>query len=224
MCGRFSLTISSMDELINRFHALPCPMGLTPHYNLAPSQETLTIVNWQNKRQIIPMKWGLIPYWTKNKSKPYPLINVRSESLIEKPIFKTYYEKQRCLIPADGFFEWRTEGAGKIPFRVVVKSEKVFAFAGLWEKVKLSDGSQLNCFTLLTTEANRLVYPIHDRMPVILTKEGEEVWLNPTQLNINEIKPFLIPYSAEDMEVFQVSKEVNSVKNDNPKCIIPYIS
>lgn len=222
MCGRFSLARADTDKLAERFHAAPYPMNLEPHYNLAPSQETISIVHWQNQRQIVPMKWGLIPYWNQKKPKPYPLINVRSESLIEKPIFKPYFEKQRCLIPADGFFEWRTEGASKIPFRAVLKNENVFAFAGLWEKIDLPDGKVQVCFTIITTEANSLVYPIHDRMPVILAKDAEEEWLNPSQHNTQELIKFLKPYPADQMKVYEVSREVNSPRHDSPECIFPH--
>lgn len=115
MCGRFSLAISGLQELAERYNALPAPFALMPHYNLAPSQETPAVVNWQDKRRLVPMKWGLLPYWSKKNQKAFPLINVRSESLTEKPIFKPYFERQRCVIPADGFFEWREEGEAQNP-------------------------------------------------------------------------------------------------------------
>ena len=192
-----------------------------PHYNFAPSQETIGIVNWQNKRQLTLMKWGLMPYWSKNNPKPFPLINVRSESLIEKPLFKPYFERRRCLIPADGFFEWREEDSRKIPYRAVLKKESVFAFAGLWEQIALPDGTFQHSFAILTTEANSLLYTVHDRMPVILTGEKEDAWLNPAMHAINEISLLLQPYPADEMSLYQVSHEVNSVKNDSPRCIAP---
>ena len=221
MCGRFSLAASNITELAGRFQAQSLPFELKPRYNLAPSQETLAVVNWQDRRQLVPMKWGLPPYWSKKGQKPIPLINVRSESLIGKPIFKPYFERQRCLIPADGFFEWRQEGKHKIPYRAVVKDEPLFAFAGLWEQVLQPDGTFLYSFALLTTESNSLIYTIHDRMPVILTKEGENAWLDPAIPSVKEIALLLQPYPADEMILYRVSSEVNAVKNDSPNCIAP---
>lgn len=181
----------------------------------------LTIVNWQGKRQLVPMQWGLLPYWSKKSEKPHRLINLRSENLTEKPIFKPYLQRQRCLIPADGFFEWNKEGKQKVPIRAIVKDQSIFAFAGLWEKTPLPNGESTTCFTILTTEANPLLYPIHDRMPVILTLEAEEQWLDPRLHSTKELQPLLKPFSASRMSIYEVSREVNSAKNDNPKCIAP---
>lgn len=210
-----------MQELADRFDASPFSAELKPHFNFAPSQETLAVVNWQNQKKLIPMKWGFIPYWSKNNPKPYPLINIRCESLIEKPLFKPYFERQRCLIPADGFFEWRQEGKHKIPYRAIVKEGALFAFAGLWEKSIHADGTPQYAFSLITTEANSLLYSIHDRMPVILTPENENVWLNASLRSIHELSPLLRPYPTEHMSLFQVSHEVNSTKHDTPDCIVP---
>ena len=221
MCGRFSLTIDHIFKLANRFHVPPPPFNVEPHYNLAPSQTILTVVNWQDQRQLIPMQWGLTPYWNKKNQKPQSLVNVRSENLIEKPIFKPYFERKRCLIPADGFFEWKKEGTKKIPFRAIVKNEPIFAFAGLWDQTQDRKGNPINCFTILTTEANRLLSSIHDRMPVILTLEAEEQWLDPQVHSPEELHSLLRPFPANRMEIYEVSMEVNSTKHDNPECIAP---
>ncbi len=221
MCGRFSLAYANIYELANRFHAHPPSISIEPHYNIAPSQEILAVVNWQGERQFVPMQWGLIPFWSKKSARPHPLVNVRSENLTEKPIFKSYFERQRCLIPADGFFEWRKESNRKIPYRAVVKDEPIFAFAGLWEQIHHRDGKASICFTILTTEANRLLSPIHDRMPVVLTLEAEEQWLDPKLHSPQQLEPLLKPFPASRMALYEVSTEVNSTKHDNPECIAP---
>lgn len=221
MCGRFSLAYANIHDLANRFHVPPPSFSLKPHYNLAPSQEILAVVNWRGKRQLVPMQWGLLPYWSKKSERPHPLVNVRSESLVEKPIFKPYFERQRCLIPADGFFEWKKEGKHKIPFRAIVKDEPIFAFAGLWEQTQRPDGQPVICFTILTTEANRLLHPIHDRMPVILALEAEEQWLDPSLHSQKDLMSLLKPFPASRMKIYEVSTEVNSTKHDSPECIAP---
>lgn len=215
MCGRFSITFADLSKIAKRFDAVNPDFDWRAHYNFAPTQETVAVVNSHNKRKLTLMKWGLIPYWSK---KGNPLINIRSESLVTKPSLK-HYLHQRCLIPADGFFEWREENRHKVPYRIVLKKDPLFAFAGIWDQRLLPDGTAALSFAILTTEANLLVYPIHNRMPVILTKEGEKEWIEEGQ--IKKFDPLLKPYPAEEMELFRVSPEVNSVRNDNLKCIQP---
>lgn len=221
MCGRFSLTLANIDEIAHRFHVAPISMDWKPRYNSAPAQDLLAIALLQGKRQLLSMHWGLKPYWSKNQAKPHELINVRSESLIEKPIFKPYFEKQRCLIPADGFFEWKKEGTHKIPFRAIVKKQPLFAFAGLWDQVRQPDGSLQFCFTILTTQANTLLQPIHDRMPVILTPAAEEQWLDPHLKSSEQLYTLLKPLPTKQMDIYEVSSQVNSWKYDQIECINP---
>lgn len=215
MCGRFSITFSDLNKIAFRFDAIAPPLEWKSHYNFAPTQETVTVVNWNNKRQLTPMQWGLFPYWSQ---KGNPLINIRSESLTTKPSLKEYLH-QRCLIPADGFFEWREENRHKVPYRAIIKNEPLFAFAGIWDQKLLVDGTVVRSFAIVTTEANLLLYPIHNRMPVILTKEGENLWIE--EGPVKEIHSLFKPYPSEEMELFRVSPEVNSVKNDNARCIQP---
>lgn len=219
MCGRFSLSLTDIDEVARHFHVPPLSVEWNPRYNIAPAQNLLTIATLQGKRQMIFMRWGLKPYWSKNQSHSKELINVRSESLIEKPLFTPYFERQRCLIPADGFFEWKKEGTHKIPFRAIVKHQPLFAFAGLWDQVRQEDGSLQFCSTILTTQANALLHPLHDRMPVILTPQAEEPWLEPNQQSPEQLYALLKPLSANQMEMYEVSSEVNSWKHDHPACI-----
>ncbi|WP_068470981.1 SOS response-associated peptidase [Candidatus Protochlamydia phocaeensis] len=221
MCGRFSLAIDDIEDLALRFH-VPLPdTSVQPRYNIAPAQPLLTVAHVQGKRQLIPMLWGLVPHWNKSAKSSYTLINIRSESLTEKPLFKRYFEHQRCLVPADGFFEWKKAGTKKIPYRAIVKKEPIFAFAGLWDFITQPDGSKAYCFTILTTEANDLLRPIHDRMPVILLPDEEDKWLDPSIQVGAHLQPLLHPYPAKRMEVYEVSPKVNSWKNDTPECIEP---
>lgn len=219
MCGRFSLTIEAIESLAARFHAEVPSLDIHARYNIAPAQSVLTVTQKKGSRQITPMKWGLVPHWGKSKKATYQLVNVRSESLLDKPYFRRYAEKQRCLIPADGFFEWRTEGDKKIPYRAIVKDESIFAFAGLWDLAIQADGTQVLCVTILTTDANALLASIHDRMPVILQPDAEEKWLNPSIHLIDDLYPLLRPYPAKKMELYAVSPHVNSWKHDDPSCI-----
>lgn len=221
MCGRFTFTIDDILKLANRFQVASSSIQLKPRYNLAPSQEILTIIHCQGHRQLIPMQWGLIPFWDHKNPKKHILVNVRSENLEEKPIFKSYFERKRCLIPADGFFEWKKEGQKKIPFRAIVKNNPIFSFAGLWDYTYDHKGNSMHCFTILTTAANQLLSPIHNRMPVILTSDDEEKWLDPHLHFPDQLHPLLKPYPACYMDIYEVSTEVNSTRHDNPNCIVP---
>lgn len=221
MCGRFSLSLNDIYKLAERFQAIPPSVSLQPHYNIAPDQKIWTVLNWQGKRQLIQMNWGLKPYWSRGKPKGPKLINVRSESLIQKPIFKPYVEHQRCLIPADGFFEWRHEGSHKIPYRSILKEGALFAFAGLWDCTPEANETPSFSCSILTTQANILLGQVHDRMPVILPAQGEDLWLDSHPHSKEELLPLLQPYPSELMELFEVSSEVNSWMHDTPKCIEP---
>ena len=164
------------------------------------------------------MQWGLVPSWAKDPSIGNKMINARAETLAEKPSFKGLIGKRRCLVLADGFYEWRKEGKGKIPMRFTLRGGEPFSFAGLWDSWKKPAGGELFSFTIITTQANNLLRPIHERMPVILNKEGEEKWLDP---DFKEIHELLVPYPVEMMEFYDVSKLVNSPRNDLPQCISP---
>ena len=164
------------------------------------------------------MQWGLVPSWARDPSIGNRMINARAETLAEKPSFKRLIGKRRCLVLADGFYEWRKEGKGKVPMRFVLRGGELFSFAGLWDSWEKPDGVELQSFTIITTQANDLLKPIHERMPVILGKEGEERWLDQDPKEVHEL---LVPYPVEMMEFYDVSKLVNSPINDLPQCIEP---
>lgn len=223
MCGRF-VKKSTKEELRARFGFQNTPPQDTlfdARYNIAPSQEHPIIIVSEDKRVITSMKWGLVPYWSKDPKIGYKMINARAEGVHEKPSFKTPLRKKRCLVPADGFYEWsKADNKTKIPYYFRLKSDEPFAFAGLWD-VWERDGQTLRSFTIITTEPNELMEPIHNRMPVILEEKDEARWLDPELTNPSEILPLLKPYPTDLMEYFRVSTIVNSPKNDVPECLIP---
>jgi putative SOS response-associated peptidase YedK len=200
-----------------RFHAGPAPT-LRPRYNLAPQQEAPVVVDG-GARRLVVMKWGLVPSWSKDAAAGYRMINARAETAPEKPSFRGPFRKQRGLIPADGFFEWKREGERKRPFALRLASREPFAMAGLWDRWRAADGAELLSFTILTTAANPLVSEVHDRMPVILPREAEEAWLDPKSPP-EALKPLLVPYPGA-MEAVPVSLAVNNPRNDGPEVLRP---
>ena len=216
MCGRFSLF--DLLGLEVRFN-LSLPDILNPRYNIAPSQDILTITNNEGF-QATHLKWGLIPFWSKDISSAKKMINARAETVDQKLSFKQSFKSRRCLIPADGFYEWKKEGNKKRPFRIVMKNEDVFAFAGLWDGWSSPEGETIYSCAILTTSANAMIEPIHNRMPVILSKEGEETWLR-EDADIPTLQSLLIPYPAKLMDCYEVSTRVNSPRNDDPDIIKP---
>jgi putative SOS response-associated peptidase YedK len=193
---------------------------MLPRYNIAPSQEVLAVVSDGEKITGKMLKWGLVPYWANDPKIGFKMINTRAETVDEKASFKQAFKKRRCFVLADGFYEWRKEGNKKIPYRFTLKSERPFAFAGLWEKWDKHGDSMYTC-TIITTKANELVKGVHERMPVILPKEWEEFWLDPAIDDTEYLKSLLRPYPAEEMKMYEVSTAVNSAKNDVEECVKP---
>jgi putative SOS response-associated peptidase YedK len=220
MCGRYTQT-KAESLLRKRFRFQPGALELTPRYNLAPGQEARVVVVGAGKRRLEPMRWGLVPSWAQDESIGNRLINARAETLAAKPSFRTAFQRRRCLVPADGFFEWRKDPGSKrrIPIRFILKGEEPFAFAGLWETWRGRDGHELRTFTLITTPPNELVAPVHDRMPAILKAENEEAWLDPALTDPSRLAPLLGPFPSERMEAYEVSPRVNSGRFDEPACI-----
>ena len=221
MCGRYTLTPEQ--KTINRhFKVKPGHYMHEPRYNIAPSQLAPVIVSEQENVMKM-MKWGLVPYWAKDPKIGFKLINARSETITEKPSFKTAFKKRRCLVIADGFYEWE-KGKGKrvkIPHRFVLKSRELFAFAGLWDVWKPPEGEPLETFTIITTAPNELMEPIHDRMPVILHDKDYDLWLDPGAKE-DALLSLLAPYETELMEEYEVSVKVNSPREESPDCIEPH--
>jgi putative SOS response-associated peptidase YedK len=219
MCGRFTLTLDET-HLAERFNFEASEVSVQPSYNIAPGQQVLA-VRRQETLQAVYLRWGLIPSWAKEARIGQRLINARSETVAEKPSFRAALRRRRCLIPADGFFEWQPAGASKIPMYIRRRDQQPFAFAGLWDTWQAPDGSALSTCTILTTEANTLVQPIHHRMPVILAPEAEAVWLDPQLHDAAHLLPVLVPYPAECMEAYAVSTLVNVPRHNTPACIAP---
>jgi putative SOS response-associated peptidase YedK len=223
MCGRYTI-ITDVRELADDFGAEIDPgFQLKPRYNVAPSQTVPVIAVQEGKRILRGMHWGLVPFWAKEKSIGYKMINARSETIAEKPSFKQALLKRRCLILADGFYEWRKEGSAKTPMWIRLKNEKPFFFAGLWESWSPPDDKEtiLLSTTIITIAANEFMKSIHDRMPVILPKETAEAWLDEGTKDAAKLTQYLKPYPAEAMIAHPVSILVNSPKNDRPECILP---
>ena len=216
MCGRFSLTTD--EAILNERFRLAG--GIEPYvarYNCAPTQK-LAVITSEEPRRLSYYRWGLIPFWAKDEKIGSKMINARAESIEEKPSYRNAFRQRRCLVLADGFYEWKNEN-GKKPFRITMKDQKPFAMAGIWETWKNPEGKMIHSFSIITTSANELMKSIHDRMPVILPPEFEETWLHST--DPREIRELLQPFESEKMQVYEVSKLVNSPGNDNPAVIIP---
>jgi len=216
MCGRYSFAV--VDELIEeRFGVRVRTAIYKARYNCAPGQD-LAVISNNNPAELSFYHWGLIPFWAREKSIGYKLINARSETITEKPSYKNAFRSRRCLVLADSFFEWKKDRE-KDPYRILMKDEKPFSMAGIWDRWTSSDGEIIHSFSILTTSSNKLMSDIHDRMPVILDRADEQHWLSP--LSDPELTGFLKPYPAEKMKIYKISKQVNSPKNDSPEILIP---
>lgn len=221
MCGRYTLT-PEQKAIQRRFNIKPGPYMHEPRYNIAPSQPAPVIVR-ESENVLKMMKWGLVPHWAKDSKIGFKLINARAETITKKPSFKTPFKKRRCLVLADGFYEWENEKSKrvKIPHIFVLKSRRPFAFAGLWDEWETPGGEPLLSFTIITTGPNDLMKTIHDRMPVILRKEDEELWLDPGVRDENTLLELLKPYESGLMEEYEVAVKVNSPNEDSPECVKP---
>lgn len=221
MCGRFTMHVS-MDELKALFDLDHTPEDVPERYNIAPTQQVAVILpQGENERALEYLRWGLIPSWAKDPKIGSRMINARAETVAEKPSFRTALKKRRCLIIADGFYEWKTEGGKKVPMYIRLKSGEPFAFAGLWDVWQAPTGESLRTCTIITTAANETLGQFHHRMPVILPKENHDRWLD---VNLHETAPLLEllnPYPADLMEAGPVSTKVNSAKNEGPELIEP---
>lgn len=219
MCGRY--TLFKLEQLLHRFPWIESvPPETVARYNVAPTQSVLVISN-AHPDQFDAFHWGLIPSWAKDPSIGSRMINARVETLAEKPAFRHALRRRRCLVPADGFYEWRKEPGGKTrtPMHIRLKSGEPFAFAGLWETWRPPDGDTLHSCTLITGPPNEVVAPIHDRMVVIVKPEHYRRWLDPSEQSPEDLAELLRPYPAEEMEAVPVSTRVNSPANEGPECI-----
>ncbi len=219
MCGRYTLS-APKEELLSLFR-LADFSSLTPRYNIAPSQEVPIIRHRKGENILDLVRWGLIPSWSQTRSPPSILINARSESVDDKPSFKSAFRKRRCLVPASGFYEWPRSSkrkAPKQPYYIGLTKWKPFAMAGIWEEWQSPSGELVESCSILTTKANDTISPFHHRMPVILEEKDYAKWLNKDSKEVHEL---LSPYAAEAMQAVAVSTYVNNVRNDDPSCIRP---
>jgi putative SOS response-associated peptidase YedK len=214
MCGRFSI-YSTAQELTSRFD-LPITEEYKFHYNATPGQQLPLILN-ERDDAIVLGKWGLLPVW-KQDVKDTGIINTRADSLDTKPMFKRYFQNKHCLVIANGFFEWLDTGNGKIPYYITLKNKEPFAFAGIWDLYKDTDDITRPMFSIITTEPNKSISKIHNRMPVILPREQEKYWLDVSRFTAS-LKKLLIPYPNKELEIYEVSKLVNSPLNDTKDII-----
>lgn len=213
MCGRYTLA-KPLKVIESHFGPLHINLEYRPSYNIAPSQLSPVVINNSEGRELAAMKWGLVPSWSKDEKMKF--INARSETAHEKPSFKNSLKSKRCLIPADGFIEWR--GVEKQPCYIYLKNQTLFSFAGLWSTWKNPKGVSLNTYTILTTAANEKLAPIHARMPIILPSEHYETWLAKNS-SLDTLRNLLTAYPSEEISFHPVSKEVNSPKNNHPEIL-----
>ena len=222
MCGRFTLRTST-SALAEQFGALAVDI-FAPRFNVAPSQPVLVVRLRPDavipQKELVSLRWGLIPGWAQDPAIGNRTINARSETVADKPAFRAAFRRRRCLVPADGFFEWR-RGKTKQPFFIQMADERPFAMAGLWESWEGPDHSLIESCTILTTVPNALMEPIHDRMPVILPPECCDEWLDASLADPESLKHLLVPFDAEAMKVCPVSSYVNRPTNEGPECIVP---
>ncbi len=217
MCGRYTLA-TPVGRLAEEFGFDSSSTEFRTSYNVAPTRQVPVVLAEGGKRRLEMLRWGLVPSWADDPGIGARMINARSETAPEKPSFRRAFRDRRCLIPADGFYEWKRENGGKQPYYFRMQGGRPFAFAGLWESWT-KDGEIRSC-AILTTAANEVVAGIHDRMPVILPSRHYEAWLNP-EAERDELNDLLVPYPGDDLETYPVSRFVNSPGNDDPRCIEP---
>ena len=230
MCGRF--TLSTPADVVAEVLELASLPVLEPRYNIAPTQLALAVRGARADaggaaggvpgRRGDMLRWGLIPRWAKDVSIGARMINARGETLTSKPSFRSAFRRRRCLIPADGFYEWQQRGKGKQPYYIKRHDGMVFALAGLWELWQSPDGAPVESCTIITTEPNDAVKPLHDRMPVILAPGDFDLWLDPEVTQPERVQPLLRPSPPEELVAYPVSTHVNSPAHDSPECVAPH--
>jgi len=224
MCGRFTLR-TPLTELVAAF-AIDEPNlpSVSPRYNIAPSQPVFAVREKPGvsptRREAVWLRWGLIPAWAADPAIGNRMINARAETVAQKPAFRTALKRRRCLVAADGFYEWKAEGKVKQPYFIHFTDDRPFALAGMWESWETPDHSSVESCTILTTDANDIMRPIHDRMPVILGPSAYAKWLAPTELETEALRPLLAPYAGDGLEGYPVNRLVNSPRNEAPECVV----
>jgi len=219
MCARYRL--ARKKEILAEIFDVGTDVDWVPRYNVAPGQDVGVIRQdaTQPIRSFSLMRWGLVPRWAKDPKVGYKMVNARAETVSQKPAFREPLQSRRCLIPADGFYEWAKQGKAKVPFCFALANHTIFAFAGIWDRWQNPQGAQLQTCSIITTSANPLVSGIHDRMPVILERTSYDLWLDPGFRKVEPLLDLLAPYRAECMRNWRVGSRVNSVQNDDAACV-----
>jgi len=221
VCGRYNL-ITDTKALVDFFEidqVLVEAKGLRPRYNIAPGQSVPIIRNAGQGNELLLARWGLIPHWSREPSTKYSTINARAETVAEKPSYRDAFKRKRCLIPANGFYEWRRDGDRKTPHHIHAPDNGLLAFAGVWDHWD-KQGEGFDSCSIIVTTASRIMQPIHERMPVILNPAQYSTWLNPAHYNRAQLESMLVPY-AGSLETCRISRFVNSPANDGPECVEP---
>jgi putative SOS response-associated peptidase YedK len=220
MCGRF-VQYSDPDVYASRFD-LDAVCQAVPRYNVAPTQPVLAIRETdEGKRVLVPLRWGLVPAWSKGPDNRYSMINARAETVNTKPAYRNAFKHRRCLIPAEGFYEWKAGKAGKMPFLIRRRGGEPFAMAGLWERWHAPEGGTIESCTIIVTGANGPVREIHDRMPVVLGREDYAAWLDPGNRDADGLLAMLMPAETAQWAMHEVSRRVNSPKSEGPELLEP---
>ncbi|HEY8364068.1 MAG TPA: SOS response-associated peptidase [Haloplasmataceae bacterium] len=223
MCGRIRFTLNK-DDFIQILHDRYAINDYTldysiPKYNIAPSNDVIAVINDGSKYRIGLLRWGFVPTWAKDNK--FMSINAKAETILEKKMFALAFNKRRCVILADGFYEWKKVSSTKIPYNITIKDQEIMPLAGLYNPYINEKGEKIFTCTIITTTPNEILSSIHERMPVILTKDNEKIWLNP-HINTNLLQSVLEPYSSHNMDFYTVSNIVNNPLVDTPDCIKPY--
>ena len=218
MCGRYTLT-KSIKTIKKHFEPIIVSCKHNERYNISPGQNSPIVTMKNDQQELRSMRWGLIPQWIKDLKTAKPLINARSETVHQKPSFKDSFHNSRCLIPADGFIEWKIHGKEKFPYYIFLHQKNIFSFAGIWAKWD-KENRPIHTYSIITTQANIKLAPIHQRMPVIIKSSDYKLWLTP-QTNSKILHSLLMPFSSIKMSTYQVSKNINSYKNDSHDLLNP---
>lgn len=219
MCGRYTLSTPA-GKLAAEFQLDGAAVDITPSYNVAPTQQVAAVLEDEGGRRLEMLRWGLVPSWADDPEIGARMINARSETAPEKPSFRRAFRGRRCLIAADGFYEWKREEGGKQPYYFRMQDGRPFAFAGLWESWEKGGDEALHTCAILTTRANSVLEGVHERMPVILPSDAYDAWLDP-DADREELGELMIPYPGDDLEAYAVSRFVNSPRNNDERCVEP---
>ncbi len=221
MCGRYTLQ-ASPEELVEQF-GIDEPPLFKPRFNIAPSQSVAVVRLHPDtaRRELVQLHWGLIPSWAKDPRIGNQMINAKAETVATKPSFRSAFRKRRCLILASGFYEWQQQGKQKQPMYILLRDQRPFAFAGLWERWEPKGGEPVESCTIITTEPNEFMRPIHNRMPVILALQNYDLWLDSAAKQTDALQALLKPYPTEEMEAYPISKMVNNPRFDSSQCVKP---